>query len=1481
LARHRAARLATASQTALMSYASLPTLLGRAVLLRAIALAALGPLASLGSGRPQHALLGSTSTTNAPSVYPKGASVELPVEGGTVSFEVSNNDDYRQTIYLSCDYGGSVGGCSVSGSVTVDAYQSASVNVTVSAGGVGGGTVGLTASTNDIDYGWYNVNVTDGRNAPTLVLTPYNGENRNVALCVADCFDGRVSISTPAYTSLDVPRSVTLTYSSATASPRVTVVVDAYDNSTTAPSKMSIRILNPNQTIVTQTNGLQETFFVGGTGKSRLAAQFDASGLATGAYDYLVAVKSYWNDGQTRESSAYFKALVVNESSSPLGAGWMVAGLQRLYVQADNSLVLVEGGGSVARFPVISCPSTCTYSSPVGDFTSVTRRSSWPDNVKWDRRYPDGTTASFFSDGRMAYIQDRFGNRTSFSYDGSGRLSQITDPISQVTTLTYLGVNGTLNAITDPMSRQTTVSIDAARSLKFVQDPALQQPFGGDAIYDASNRLKQWRDRRGGTWNLAYDAAGKDSTSTMPTVAVDGEGNVRPAIAMKSLETAQLVFAGGSFSVPAPRINPDTLRATVTNPRGYVTKYALDRFGDPTRIEEPLNRVTVLNRDVASRVTSSTSPSGHSLTFSYTGPNLTYTYDAFTGRSQNIYYETTYNQDTLTVGDVDTLRKKWSGGKLDSARINSNPWSKFTYDNRGRMLTQKDPAGHQIIFAYAASGQQNVRSITAAGQVENLGYDQYGRLAADTARDGGITRHQYDVINRDTLVIGPIGDTTITRYDALYIASIRDAKGQTYSFARNSLGWVEARSDPSGRADTVRYDRRGNVTWQKNRRGVVATFQYNALDQPTSRAADGQTTTYNVSPVGAFSVASNAESKDSIAFDAAGRPVKEFTWRNGTLYERTSVYDPHDLRTSLTINQPWTATIGYHYNSKLQLDSLTDVVGRVTSLSYDSDFLLTAVGLPTSAGLTVSADHPATHTPSAISYSASAINSVLGADYAYNTSAQLERRISWITETEEMGRQFSYDLRSRLTGYADYQSTGDTRDPSCEPTWIINPNTGQGCTIAGFRSTSDSSAYDYDKVGNRKDSSATLTPGNRLTRFRGDTMAYDADGNLVKRWALGGGHTDTLVWNSLGQLVSVTRDGVTTSFWYDGFGRRARKQAGSSSTTYIWDGDDLLAALDGGGNRVAEYVYYPGVDEPHSIRRHASVDSVFYFATDVPGHVVGLINIANQLVNRYSYAPYGVLQDSSISVANSLRFGARELDAETGLYYLRARYYDPSLGRFISEDPAGLDGGINLYQFSRSNPINRRDPSGKSSADLAKLCPKGTTLTNYKEDDDGNESGSCRPEGGGDHYSQETADAINAVLNGSGAAGGFEAFGGFDGSAQCRELTSLESRLLKAAYRRMKRTGTEEGYFVFRNGKYRTIDGQGIIKTESSITIPNLPKNLRELIHGHFTSGQLSVTDIAFAGDHPGVTVISGNPSLDEWGIAKSGWGVANCTHAK
>jgi RHS repeat-associated protein len=105
-------------------------------------------------------------------------------------------------------------------------------------------------------------------------------------------------------------------------------------------------------------------------------------------------------------------------------------------------------------------------------------------------------------------------------------------------------------------------------------------------------------------------------------------------------------------------------------------------------------------------------------------------------------------------------------------------------------------------------------------------------------------------------------------------------------------------------------------------------------------------------------------------------------------------------------------------------------------------------------------------------------------------------------------------------------------------------------------------------------------------------------------------------------------------------------------------------------------------------------NAAYYYISEMPGHVSGLLNSAGGLVNQYRYGPWGEAQYVQESVPNPFRYTARQLDSETGLYHYRARYYDPELGRFISEDPIGLAGGINPYAYVGNDPVNTVDPSG-------------------------------------------------------------------------------------------------------------------------------------------------------------------------------------------
>jgi YD repeat-containing protein len=202
--------------------------------------------------------------------------------------------------------------------------------------------------------------------------------------------------------------------------------------------------------------------------------------------------------------------------------------------------------------------------------------------------------------------------------------------------------------------------------------------------------------------------------------------------------------------------------------------------------------------------------------------------------------------------------------------------------------------------------------------------------------------------------------------------------------------------------------------------------------------------------------------------------------------------------------------------------------------------------------------------------------------------------------------------------------------------------------------------------------------GNRLTAFGGYQVEYDADGNVTRKYRADGSFDQRLFWNSLGQLDSVWTNGIgTLRYGYDGWGRRVRRtdQYGGVMR-YLYDGHDLLMETDAAGSPIREYTYYPGIDEPHSLRR-SSDGAMFYYLRHFPGDVAGLIDGANQLANHYRYRPFGTPESGfpKESTTNPLRFQAREIDGASGLYYFRNRWYDPSWRASSRRTRSGWRGG--------------------------------------------------------------------------------------------------------------------------------------------------------------------------------------------------------------
>ena len=165
------------------------------------------------------------------------------------------------------------------------------------------------------------------------------------------------------------------------------------------------------------------------------------------------------------------------------------------------------------------------------------------------------------------------------------------------------------------------------------------------------------------------------------------------------------------------------------------------------------------------------------------------------------------------------------------------------------------------------------------------------------------------------------------------------------------------------------------------------------------------------------------------------------------------------------------------------------------------------------------------------------------------------------------------------------------------------------------------------------------------------------------------------------------------AFYYDGTGNRLKAVRGGVTTQYVYDANgNLLAEADQTGAITAYYIYGQGL-----LGRITPGGQSYSYHFDGTGHTVAMTGASGGIVNQYSYSPYGQLLAKQEAIPQPFTYVGQlgVMTEPNGLYYMRARYYDPSTGRFISEDPIGLDGGTNLYAYAANNPVLLNDPNGQ------------------------------------------------------------------------------------------------------------------------------------------------------------------------------------------
>ena len=253
---------------------------------------------------------------------------------------------------------------------------------------------------------------------------------------------------------------------------------------------------------------------------------------------------------------------------------------------------------------------------------------------------------------------------------------------------------------------------------------------------------------------------------------------------------------------------------------------------------------------------------------------------------------------------------------------------------------------------------------------------------------------------------------------------------------------------------------------------------------------------------------------------------------------------------------------------------------------------------------------------------------------------------------------------------------------------------------SGLAAGPQSLTYSYDGASNRiatggswartllpdPVASASYDAANRQQTFGTKTMTYDNNGNLET--LTDGGQTTTYAWDVRDLLASVTGPAVTAAFAYDATGRRIQKTVGGFATTLQYDGSDIVREVAGGPE--VNFLRGLGVDE--TLARIETGGTSCYL-DDALGSTVALADSGGGVPTEYTYEPFGRTTSAGAPSQNSFQFTGRENDG-TGLYYFRARYYEPRLSRFIQEDPIGPAGGLNAFAYVEGNPLSKTDRFG-------------------------------------------------------------------------------------------------------------------------------------------------------------------------------------------
>ncbi len=912
-------------------------------------------------------------------------------------------------------------------------------------------------------------------------------------------------------------------------------------------------------------------------------------------------------------------------------------------------------------------------------------------------------TWDYLPDGKLDTVTDHYGRTFSFGYNGDNRLDSVTDSTGRSVSYGY-DTDGNLTSFTDPENHVWTYSVYENHRLKQLETPK-GEIIAENNFDDLGRVVEQYSEGLPShIWRFKYTGFATyevNPQNEVTTYLFDENGRQIGQINGEG-EHAQTQYDGQDHVVKTidPKGNETHYEfdgnhnlINVTNALGEETSYRYDSYLRLWKVIDGRNNVVKLLEYYDTAVNK------HFLKNSYDAynNNTHYTYftsgihkglvETVTDPANNVTrytYDTYGNKDVVTKPDTHTVDYHYSAlGNLESVLDENSRTKSYEYDDRRLLRFETDPLDNIHETHFDANGNKDY-VIDRNGYRTDYTHNALNKQTSETTPNGNETSYIYN--NRDLLwkIIDPLSCVTVFTYDkAGRQETITDPLGHLTTYAYDANGNRHTVTDPLGRVRTTEYDDLNRVDYTLDPLNQTVNSNYDASGNKNA-VINRRTHTF------------------TLTHDNANRLEYLITPEGKSTHTE---YNSRSLPWRITEPSGQQTTINYDADGRV--DDRTDALGTI-DYQYESKGLLWKV---VEGSQTITREYD--EVDRLDRFVDASVNEI---EYRYHDNGNLWKLI--YPDNKEVVYTYDADNRlwkvtdwaARVTEYLYYtdgrlwqtiRPNGTTRvvnywaDGSVKR---ISEITSSAAIIAQFDFTYYADGRIQDEVMTPAPNVPAPVPvamtydmDNRMATWGGQAVSHDHDGNMTSGPLAGS--IATYTFDARNRLTSA--GGIT--YGYDAEDRRTSLTQGGQTTTFVINPNASLSQVltKTTAGTTTRYVYGHGLI--YQVDGNVGSETVKYYHYDYRGSTVAMTNSSGTVTGRAEYGIYGQVANRTGDALNTPFLFNGQYGVQTdpnGLLQMRARYYNPTIMRFVNQDPARFDGGLNWFAYADSNPASFLDPFG-------------------------------------------------------------------------------------------------------------------------------------------------------------------------------------------